>query len=268
MSDFLTSMAESSRRRAQAARDDFSADELGRPVYPVSFEGFGVIAEIKKRSPAEGDLSAQAGSLASRANTYIDGGASAISVLTEPDRFDGALAHLEAVVDAVDGRDVPVMRKDFLVDPRQVLEAKAAGASGVLLIAAMLDLAELQSMLDCAFEHGMFVLLEAFDGADLERIGKLIAEAAYREEAAAQRLLAGVNTRNLRSLEVDPHRLEALGPLLPPGAVAVAESGLHDADDARRAAALGYRMALVGTALMRAADPAERIREMIAAGST
>jgi hypothetical protein len=108
MSDFLTSMAASSSRRAQAARADFTADELGRPVYPVRFDGFGVIAEIKKRSPAEGDLSAQAGSLASRARTYVDGGASAISVLTEPDRFDGALADLEAVVDAVDGRDVHV----------------------------------------------------------------------------------------------------------------------------------------------------------------
>jgi indole-3-glycerol phosphate synthase len=268
MSDFLTSMAESSRRRARAARTDFTADELRRPVYPVRFDGFGVIAEIKKRSPAEGDLSAQAGSLSSRAKAYVDGGASAISVLTEPDRFDGALAHLEAVVDAVEGRDVPVMRKDFLVEPCQVLEAKAAGASGVLLIAAMLDLAETRRMLDRAFEHGMFVLLESFDGADLEVTGKLLEEATYREQAAEQRLLVGVNTRNLRSLDVDPHRLEALGPLLPSGAVAVAESGLHNADDARRAAAWGYRMALVGTALMRAADPAECIREMIAAAST
>jgi indole-3-glycerol phosphate synthase len=268
MSDFLTSMAASSSRRAQAARADFTADELGRPVYPVRFDGFGVIAEIKKRSPAEGDLSAQAGSLASRARTYVDGGASAISVLTEPDRFDGALADLEAVVDAVDGRDVPVMRKDFLVDPCQVLEAKAAGASGVLLIVAMLDLKATRRMLDSAFEHGMFVLLESFDRADLEVTGKLLGEAAYREQAAEQQLLVGVNTRNLRSLEVDPHRLEALGPLLPAGAVSVAESGLHNADDARRAAARGYRMALVGTALMRTADPAGCIREMIAAGST
>ena len=268
MSDFLTSMAESSRRRAQVARTDFTADELARPAYPVRFDGFGVIAEIKKRSPAEGDLSAQAGSLASRAITYVDGGASAISVLTEPDRFDGALADLEAVVDAVQGRNVPVMRKDFLVDPCQVLEAKAAGASGVLLIAAMLDPGAMRNMLDCAFEHGMFVLLESFDGADLEVTGKLLEDTDYRAQAAAQRLLVGVNTRNLRSLEVDPHRLEALGPLLPAGAVTVAESGLHDADDARRAAAWGYRMALVGTALMRAADPAECIREMIAAGST
>ena len=268
MSDFLTSMAESSSRRAQAARKDFTADELGRPVYPVRFDGFGVIAEIKKRSPAEGDLSAQAGSLASRARTYVDGGASAISVLTEPDRFAGALADLEEVVDAVDGRDVPVMRKDFLVDPCQVLEAKAAGASGVLLIVAMLDLAATRRMLDSAFEHDMFVLLESFDRADLEVTGKLLGEATYREQAAERQLLVGVNTRNLRSLEVDPHRLEALGPLLPAGAVSVAESGLHNADDARRAAARGYRMALVGTALMRATDPAECIREMIAAAST
>jgi indole-3-glycerol phosphate synthase len=267
MSDFLAAMAESSARRARGARTDFSAAELGRPVYPVRFDEFGVIAEIKKRSPAEGDLSAQAGSMASRARAYADGGASAISVLTEPERFEGALSHLEEVVNAVAGRNIPVMRKDFLVDPCQVLEARAAGASGVLLIAAMLEVAETRRMLDCAFDHGMFVLLESFDAADLEVTGKLLAEKTYRRQAEAQRLLVGVNTRNLRSLEVDPRRLEALGPLLPPGAVAVAESGLHDADDARRAAACGYRMALVGTALMRAPDPAERIREMISAAS-
>ena len=264
MSDFLTSMAESSARRAALARDDFSSGELARPVHPIRFDGFGIIAEIKKRSPAEGDLSATAGSLAARANTYIDGGACAISVLTEPDRFDGALSHLEEVVAAVADRGVPVMRKDFLVDTRQIVEARAAGASGILLIAAMLDDTQMRRMLDCAFELGMFVLLESFDETDLERTGALLAVDAYRRAAAAHRLLVGINSRNLRSLEVDPERLEKLAPLLPSGAVAVAESGLHDADNTRRAAAWGYRMALVGTALMRADDPATRIRDMAA----
>jgi indole-3-glycerol phosphate synthase len=266
MSNFLKTMADSSRTRAESARRTYSDDELGRPVYPIRFDGFGVIAEIKKRSPAEGDLSASAGSLASRAVTYADGGASAISVLTEPDRFDGGLSDLETVVDAVADRGVPVMRKDFLVDPRQVLEAKAAGASGVLLIAAMLDVAQMKRMLDCAFEHGLFVLLESFDESDLEYTAHLLGDVSYHQQAADNRFLVGINSRNLRSLAVDPARLERFGALLPAGAVAVAESGLQDAADARQASGWGYRMALVGTALMRAEDPARLIGDMIAAG--
>ena len=266
MSDFLKTMAASSAVRAASVPGAYSAGELDRPAYPIRFEGFGVIAEIKNRSPAEGDLSASAGNLARRAVAYAEGGASAISVLTEPDRFDGALSHLETVVDAVADRGVPVMRKDFLVDPRQVLEAKAAGASGVLLIAAMLDVAQMKRMLDSAFEHGLFVLLESFDDSDLEYTAHLLGDASYHQQAADNRFLVGINSRNLRSLAVDPTRLERFGPLLPAGAVAVAESGLQNAGDARQASGWGYRMALVGTALMRAEDPARLIADMIAAG--
>ena len=166
---------------------------------------------------------------ATRARQYVDGGAAAISVLTEPSRFDGSLEHLEEVAAAVSG--TPVMRKDFLVDPVQVLEARAAGASGVLLIAAMLDDSQLRSMLDCAAEHGLFVLLESFDDPDLARSSKLLDNPADRERAAAGQLLFGVNTRNLRTLHVDPQRLAKLAPALP-AARCVAESGLHEAADA------------------------------------
>jgi indole-3-glycerol phosphate synthase len=268
MSDFLKAMAASSEARAASARRTYTDDELARPVHPIRLHGFGLIAEIKKRSPAEGDLSASAGSLASRAVTYADGGASAISVLTEPDSFDGALSHLEEVVEAVGDRGVPVMRKDFLVDPCQLLEAKAAGASGVLLIAAMLDVTQMKRMLDCAFEHGLFVLLESFDETDLEYTARLLRDAPYHQQAEAGQFLVGINSRNLRTLAVDPMRLQRLAALLPAGAVAVAESGLQDEKDARDVAGWGYRMALVGTALMRAEDPARLIAQMIAAGGS
>ena len=245
MSDFLNTMAESSAARAAVA-PLFTDADLDKPVVTLDPGTFGVIAEIKRRSPAEGNLldgnpAAVSGDLDERARTYSAGGAAAISVLTEPSRFDGELSHLEEVVAAVP--DTPVMRKDFLVDPIQVLEARAAGASGVLLITTMLNDRKLRTMLDCAFEHGMFVLLD-LDG----------------------KLLIGVNTRNLRTLEVDGDRLQRLSSHLP-DAVCVAESGLREADDAARVAGWGYTMALVGTALMRSDDPAALIAAMGEAGA-
>ena len=263
MSNFLQSMAASSRARAAAAKPP-TDDQLDRRSLPLRLDRFDLIAEIKNRSPAEGELAGGAGDRAGRARAYVAGGAAAISVLTEPDRFDGALSHLAEV--AVAAAETPVMRKDFLVDTVQVLEAKAVGASGVLLIAAMLDDKLLTSMLDCAFEHDLFVLLEAFDEDDLDRSRKLLARSAYSDRAADHRFLVGVNTRDLRTLEVDPARLERLGPGLPAGVTCVAESGIVTADDARQAVDRGYSAALVGTALMRAGDPEALVREMLVAG--
>ena len=146
-------------------------------------------------------------------------------MLTEPSRFDGDLAHLEEVADAMPA--TPFMRKDFLVDPVQVHEARKAGASGVLLIAAMLSDTTLREMLDAAWQHGMFVLLESFDEDDLERSSRLLDNADDAERARSGQLLVGVNTRNLRTLEVDNTRLQKLGERLPT-ARCVAESGLRD----------------------------------------
>lgn len=255
MSDFLQTMAASSAARAAQA-PSFADADFDKPVVPLNLGTFDVVAEIKNRSPAEGELSTAAGDPVSRARAYAAGGAAAISVLTEPSRFDGELAHLEEVVAAVP--DTPVMRKDFLVDPVQVLEARKAGASGVLLITTMLDDATLGSMLDCAFEHGMFVLLESFDKDDLKRSSRFLDRGGQ--------LLIGVNTRNLRTLKVDADRLERLGPALP-DARCVAESGLHSAADAARVAGWGYTMALVGTALMRSDDPTALVTAMRAAGA-
>ena len=264
MSDFLQKMATHSAERAAAA-GEISAADLDKPVVPLALSDFDVIAEIKGRSPAEGELAGADLDRAEQARRYSAGGAAAISVLTEPSRFDGSLEHLEEVVAAVPG--TPVMRKDFLVEPVQVLEARRAGASGVLLITAMLDDDKLRAMLDTAYEHDLFVLLECFDEDDLTRVDRLLDYPPDADQAAAGTLLVGINTRNLRTLEVDAERLHRLAPLLP-DARCVAESGLHTPQDAANAAADGYRLALVGTALMRSDDPAALITAMREAGAT
>lgn len=258
-------MAASSRERAAAARR-YTAADFDRPVVPLAVESFGVIAEIKDHSPAEGQLAAEGTDRKARASAYAGAGAAAVSILTEPERFAGSLAHLDDVAAVLVASRTPVMRKDFLVDVRQVLEARANGASGVLLIAAMLDDADLASMLAVSYELGMFVLLEAFDETDLARCTMLLGQAEHADRAEARQLLIGVNTRNLRTLEVDPDRLERLASRLPGHAVAVAESGLAGPADAARVARQGYAAGLVGTALMKSADPGTLVAAMLEAG--
>ena len=259
-------MAASSRKRAASIRDAFRARDFDLPAAPLNLDSFDLIAELKERSPSAGELAQQSGSRTDRARQYLEGGAAAISVLTEPSRFGGDMSHLREVVAAVSGEGLPVMRKDFLVDVRQVLEARAAGASGVLLIVAMLSDARLADMLDCAFEHSLFVLLESFDEDDIKRTAGLLEVARYADRAGHRQLLVGVNSRNLRTLEVDAGRLARLAPLLPHGVVAVAESGLENPVDAALVSSLGYRVALVGTALMREGNPGALISDMLAAG--
>jgi len=264
MSDFLQTMATHSAARAAAVSPSFSSSDFDKPVVPLTLGAFDVIAEIKDRSPAEGDLSSSNSDRSARARSYAAGGAAAISVLTEPSRFDGDLSHLEEVVAAVP--HTPVMRKDFLVEPVQILEARKAGASGVLLIATMLSDVKLREMLSHAWELGLFVLLESFDEDDLRRTSKLLEQPVDRDKAVSGQLLVGVNTRNLRTLEVDADRLKNLAPALP-DARCVAESGLLVPDDAARVAGWGYRMALVGTALMRSDDPTALVAAMRDAGA-
>jgi len=260
--DFLDAMARSSRARAEA----LSGDELARlardlaPPRPLVLApaGFDVIAEIKRVSPALGALAREdEDGLARRARAYAAGGACALSVLTEPERFEGALAHL-ALARSVCA--LPVMRKDFLVAPAQLLEARVAGADGVLLIARLLADGLLAEMVALARSLGLFVLLEAFDQADLERA------LAHRPATAAPEFLVGVNARDLATLTIDRTRMLALARHLPGEVRAVAESGIASGADARAAARAGYRAALVGTELMRAADPRARLAELLGAG--
>ncbi len=266
MTDFLQGMANSSRERAALLPVTYPDAALDKPIFPLSLNTFGIIAEIKDASPAEGALTSGHLDRKQRALDYAHGGAAAISVLTEPSKFAGEIGHLEEVAATVASLNLPVMRKDFLVDTRQIIEARAYGASGVLLIAAMLDDGELASMLDCALEHSLFVLLESFDSSDLSRSSDFLRNARFADCAAAGQLLIGINTRNLRTLRVDPARLQQLSNELPAGVIAVAESGQTSPDDVARVAGWGYSMALVGTALMRSENPRELLAEMRAAG--
>lgn len=223
-------------------------------------ERFDVIAEIKLRSPAAGGPARAIDDLPARAVAYAAGGAAAISVLTEPSRFDGSIIHLTSAASALDALGLPAMRKDFIVDPYQLLEARAAGAGGALLILRLLTRAELESLVAVGRSLNLFLLLEAFDEEDLATACSLIAA------LGAQGLLVGVNSRDLATLQVRPERLFELAPKLPTAVPCVAESGIGSAEDARAIARAGYRIALVGTALMESADPQGLVRGMVNAG--
>ncbi len=271
MSGFLDEMGHASRARVVAARLTEPAAALERrmvamppaPPLALSAEGFDVIAEIKRRSPAAGALAVEGDDWLARAREYARAGAVAVSVLTEPTRFDGALEHLEGVAAALRPLGVPAMRKDFLVDPYQVLEARAAGAGGVLLILRMLSDAQCAELIDAAERCGLFVLLEAFDAGELARAGDIV-----QTRAGHATLLVGLNCRDLQTLAVVPTRFAALAPAMPAAAPAVAESGVATAEDARRLRRLGYRLALVGSALMTHPDPAAWIRSVLRAART
>ena len=263
--DFLETMAEASRRRVQDAKRNEGLVELRdralttppAPRLRLGHVGFNIIAEIKLSAPSTGQLAGVETDIAGRANEYADAGASAVSVLTEPERFGGCLEHLARASVALRDAGVPAMRKDFLVDPYQVWEARAAGAGGVLLILQLLDDKSLTQMLEAAQEAGLFVLLEAFDLADLER---------SRVFAPTPGLLMGLNCRDLRTLGVEPGRFAELADSFPDGPPRVAESGLESPDDVAGIAELGYEMALVGSALMRSEDPAALLVAMLDAG--
>ena len=266
--DFLAQMAASSRARAEAARRECSEErmlELARaappaPAFDASGGPFRLIAELKLRSPAVGALGSSATDVAARVRAYAEAGAAAVSVLTEPQRFDGDLAHLRCAAEALAPLGVPAMRKDFLVDPYQIAEARATGAGGVLLIVRMLPDALLDAMIARARLLGLFALLETFDAPDIERLRALTAR------VGSTGLLAGLNSRDLSTLEVVPSRLEALAPLLPETLPRVAESGVSSPEDAHRMGRAGYDLALVGSALMRTPDPAALVAAMTAAG--
>ncbi len=276
--DFLAAMAASSHARVRSAiaacpREMVERRVLASPVPPklaLSAQGFDIIAEMKLRSPAVGALrAAESEDIAARVRAYASSGAAAVSVLTEPSRFDGSLQHLVLAAGALAGTRVPVMRKDFLVDPYQVMEARLAGAGGVLVILRMLSRAEIAALLSTAAALGLFVLLEAFDEADLDLAGEIAGQSgASRDPPSSPTapILIGLNCRDLATLAIVPGRLEALAPRLPRHLPRVAESGLDTPADAARMATAGYQLALVGSALMKTAAPGELLRDMLAAG--
>jgi indole-3-glycerol phosphate synthase len=223
--------------------------------------GFDLIAEMKLRSPAVGQLKSGAEDVSARVTSYARAGAAAVSVLTEPSRFDGSMDHLELATRVLTPQNVPAMRKDFLVDPYQIAEARLAGAGGVLVILRMLPRGELDALIDRARELKLFVLLEAFDEHDIELMHEIVEQHARTAE-----MLAGVNCRDLTTLQIVPPRLDELAHLLPTSVPRVAESGVLTADDARRIAAAGYELALVGSALMQGGDPRALAAAMLEAG--
>jgi len=275
--DFLQSMAASSLARLKQSRaiteragmERLAAARKAPPPLRLSAAGFDLIAEVKKSSPSAGRLAGDGLSPAVQAAQYAAAGAAAISVLTEPSRFDGSLADLEQVVATLD--TIPIMRKDFLVDPYQVVEARAAGAGGVLLIAAILAPEVLRDMLQTTFELGMFALVEAFDAADLARCVPVMSDAgpAIGSDGAC-RMLLGINCRNLRTLDVEFSRFMEIAGQLPeslPGTLPiVAESGVDSPDKVGQVVNAGYSLALVGTALMKSDDPEQAGRALLAAG--
>jgi indole-3-glycerol phosphate synthase len=271
VADFLADMASASRRRVEQARArisepdmlDMARSQVPPPPLRRLGSGFDVIAELKLVSPAAGRLREQQEDIAGRVRAYSAGGACAVSVLTEPSRFGGDLEHLRQAAAALLPEAVPAMRKDFLVDPYQVLEARAAGAGGVLVILRMLDDSSVLQLSSAALELGMFVLLEAFDMDELGRAGRLL-----NALAPVERVLLGLNCRDLRSLQVDPGRFEQAADAFPAGVMRVAESGIDSPAQAAWARGLGYEFALVGTALMRSGTPALLLRDMLQAAAT
>jgi indole-3-glycerol phosphate synthase len=265
--DFLRQMAAASRERVRAARAGCPEAELlaramttpSPPALRLQAGSFDLIAELKLRSPAAGRLKGPHEDVVTRVTAYARAGAAAVSVLTEPTRFDGSLDHLRTAAQTLLPLAVPAMRKDFLVDPYQVIEARAAGAGGVLAIIRMLSPSELEALVRQARALELFVLLEAFDEQDLERLDGLL------DRLGGERLLAGVNSRDLQTLQVVPSRLEQLAGRLPRGIPRVAESGVASAADARRMAEAGYDLALVGSALMSDNDPAALAGAMLSA---
>lgn len=201
--------------------------------------GLSLIAEVKRASPSKGDLAAIADP-AALATQYAAGGARAVSVLTEQHRFGGSLADLDAVRAAV---DVPVLRKDFLVDDYQIWEARAHGADLVLLIVAALDDAALARLLALAGTLGMAALVEVHDEVETQRA------------ISAGARIIGVNARDLKTLQVHPDTFSRLAPLIPAAAVKVAESGISDAAQAAAYHVQGADAVLVGEALVVGGDP-------------
>jgi indole-3-glycerol phosphate synthase len=259
----LDAVTAAARRAADHRAQSTSRDDLERlarerrrrgPTFRESLSepGIRIIAECKRRSPSRGILR-QSYDPVAIARDYASAGAAAISVLTEPTFFDGSLDHLHSVRQAV---TVPLLRKDFIVTPFQVLEAAAAGADAVLLIVSALDQESLMSLHDTARAWGLDALVEVHDADELARA------------LDAGATIVGVNSRNLRTLEVSVDLLDELGPKMPEGVLAVAESGLRTAADLSRLRAAGYDAFLIGERFMADPEPGQAVRALIAGAET
>jgi indole-3-glycerol phosphate synthase len=206
-----------------------------------------VIAEVKRSSPSKGEL-ASISDPAALAEQYQDAGAGAVSVLTERRRFNGSLEDLDVVKERI---SLPVLRKDFMVDEYQFLEARAHSADIVLLIVAALSKSQLKDFYDLSTELGMSVLVEVHTGQELESAMDI-----------SPRMI-GVNSRNLKTLEVDTQAFSGLIPQIPSGIIRVAESGISTRKDVEFAQSVGASVILVGEALVKSGDPISAMQELL-----
>jgi indole-3-glycerol phosphate synthase len=206
-----------------------------------------IIAEIKKASPSKGVLAEQFDPV-SLARAYEQGGAAALSVLTDEKHFQGTLSDLESARDAA---DLAVLRKDFTIDPYHVQEAAAHGADAILLIAAILTEREMRDFRELAEHYRMAALVEVHEAEELERA------------VASGARMIGVNNRNLHTFEVNLQTALRLAEKIPAGAIKVAESGIHSAKDIQRLTAAGYDAFLVGEHLMKSGDPTKALRALL-----
>jgi indole-3-glycerol phosphate synthase len=243
-------------RQAVVSLDELKAAAAAAPspldgIAALKRDAVTVIAEVKRRSPSKGEL-ATITDPAALAREYEAGGAAAISVLTEERRFGGSLADLDTVRRAV---DIPLLRKDFIVTSYQLWEARAHGADLALLIVAALDDSALTSLIERTESLGMTALVEVHDEEELRRA----------VDAGAR--VIGVNARDLRTLEVDRTIFARLSPLIPPGIVKVAESGVRDTHDLIAYANAGADVVLVGEGIVTGKDPRQTVADLVAAGT-
>jgi indole-3-glycerol phosphate synthase len=252
---FLEELVDSTRRRIGELHELVTPEALEQRIASVETpRGFhkalarddvAIVAEIKRATPSKGLLRADLNAGAT-ARAYAAGGAAAISVVTEPKHFQGTIEDFTAAR----GAGLPVLRKDFILDPMQVFEARAWGADAVLLIVRILSDDDLTTLMKAARSLGIDALVEVFDEADLERA------------ASAGAKLIGVNHRDLDTFEVDDERTAKLAPRMPDDAVLVALSGVSNRADVEALAAAGADAVLVGEHLVTAEDPAAAVRSL------
>ena len=239
---FTQADLEEKARQAEAPRGFVSA------LQKASREGYGLIAELKKASPSKGLIRADFKPPA-LAKAYEDGGASCLSVLTDKNYFSGDNSYLAAAKAAT---SLPALRKDFMLDPIQIIESRALGADCILLIMASLSASQAKELEDTALEYGMDVLIEVHDASELEAA------------CALKSPLMGINNRNLKSMEISLEVGKAMLPLLPSDRIAVAESGLFNAANLAEMAEAGARCFLIGESLMRADDISRATADILA----
>ena len=269
MLPFLTRACAEARERVRAARARVPDAVLAGQAHdapPVpSFAdalrspGLSVIAEVKRSSPSRGAI-AEIPDPVALARSYARGGAAAISVLTEPTHFRGSLEDLRRVAAAI---GAPVLRKDFIVDPYQLVEARAAGAAAALLIVAALADAELAELMAAADEAGLDILVETHTEEQVEG-----AQRAHQSAGTGRPLILGVNARDLTTLDVDLSVVARVTRSRPSDAILVAESGIRGPEDAAAMAALGADAVLVGEHVATAPNPASAVAALRAAGAT